>query len=211
MEAHRSTSKLPSQTSSGPESSPAGTQASGALAPQSVGASEPPSSPPCQHPPPPEQHTPYAPDQHASAASGQQLARTSDPQQEESASELHESPACTPSRTDRQRNQKYRPRVTSPHVAAHAASDVSSESEKPDESNDDEDWSTAEPAEEDREVTGDSEGIEDDEQAEEDISINLIEVDIHQKVAGLIRADKCERRCLQGKAQELQSLVSSKV
>ncbi|EGZ14241.1 hypothetical protein PHYSODRAFT_335902 [Phytophthora sojae] len=123
MEAHRSTSELPSQTSSGTESSPAGTQASGALAPQS-------------------------------------------PQQEESASELHESPVCTPSRTDWQRNQKNRLRVTSPHVAAHAASDVSSESEEPDESND-EDWSTAESAEEDREVTGDSEGIEDDEQAED--------------------------------------------
>ncbi|EGZ20012.1 hypothetical protein PHYSODRAFT_387604, partial [Phytophthora sojae] len=86
--------------------------------------------------------------------------------------------------------------------------DVSSESEEPDESND-EDWSTAESAEKDGEVTGDSEGIEDGEQAEEDISINLIEVDVHQKVTGLIRADKCERRCLQGKAQELQSLVCS--
>lgn len=56
-------------------------------------------------------------------------------------------------------------------------------------------------------MTGDSEVIEDDEPADEDTSINLIEVDLHQKVTSLIRTDKCERRCLQGKAQE--SLIYS--
>ncbi|GMF15535.1 unnamed protein product [Phytophthora fragariaefolia] len=70
----------------------------------------------------------------------------------------------------------------------------------------DEDWSTAESAEEDEEVTADSEG---DDSAEADISINLIDVNVNQKVTRLIKADNCERRCMQGKTHELEYLVCS--
>ncbi|KAE9133627.1 hypothetical protein PF007_g3277 [Phytophthora fragariae] len=100
-------------------------------------------------------------------------------------------------------------RGTSPHVESEgirgASNPGSSSSEEPDDSND-EDWSTAESAEEDEEVTVDSGG---DDSGEEDISINLIEVDVNLKVTDLIRADNCKRRCLEGKARELESLGCS--
>ncbi|EGZ29605.1 hypothetical protein PHYSODRAFT_323110 [Phytophthora sojae] len=76
-----------------------------------------------------------------------------------------------------------------------------SESEEPDDSND-EDSSIAESTAEDGEVTGDSEVIEDDEPADEDTSINLIEVDLHQKVTSLIRTDKYD------KVRELMTVYS---
>ncbi|GMF42410.1 unnamed protein product [Phytophthora fragariaefolia] len=87
--------------------------------------------------------------------------------------------------------QQRRLRVISPHVASRCIRDAtnpgSSSSEELDDSND-EDWSTAEPAEEDEEVTADSEG---DDSAEEDNSINLIDVNVNQNVTRLIKADNC--------------------
>ncbi|KAK1945933.1 hypothetical protein P3T76_002981 [Phytophthora citrophthora] len=44
---------------------------------------------------------------------------------------------------------------------------------------------------------------------EEDVSINLFDVDLQQQVAGLISADKCKRRCLEGKAREIEWLTCS--
>ncbi|POM65838.1 Hypothetical protein PHPALM_18392 [Phytophthora palmivora] len=61
-------------------------------------------------------------------------------------------------------------------------------------------------AEADDVVTGESAGSEAE---EEDISINLYDVDLQQQVAGLISADKCKRRCLEGKAKELEWLTCS--
>ncbi|GMF41507.1 unnamed protein product [Phytophthora fragariaefolia] len=103
--------------------------------------------------------------------------------------------------------QQRRLRVTSPHVASRyfreATNPGLSSREELDDSND-EDWSTS--AEEDEAVTTDSEG---DDSAEEDISINLIDVNVNQTVTRLIKADNCERRCLRGKARELEYLVCS--
>ncbi|KAE9068559.1 hypothetical protein PF007_g27642 [Phytophthora fragariae] len=100
-------------------------------------------------------------------------------------------------------------RGTSPHVESEgicgASNPGSSSSEEPDDIND-EDWSTAESAEEYEEVAVDSGG---DDSGEEDICVNLIEVDVNLKVTDLIRVDNCERRCLDGKARELESLVCS--
>ncbi|KAE9005137.1 hypothetical protein PF005_g5600 [Phytophthora fragariae] len=91
-------------------------------------------------------------------------------------------------------------RGTSPHVESEgicgASNPGSSSSEEPDDIND-EDWSTAESAEEYEEVAVDSGG---DDSGEEDICVNLIEVDVNLKVTDLIRVDNCERRCLDGKA-----------
>ncbi|GMF64061.1 unnamed protein product [Phytophthora fragariaefolia] len=103
--------------------------------------------------------------------------------------------------------QQRRLRVTSPHLASryiHDATNLgSSSSEELDDSND-EGWSMAESAEEDEEVTAD---CEDDDSAEEDISINLIDVNVNQNVTRFIKAENCERRCLQGKAHGVYGLV----
>ncbi|EGZ29438.1 hypothetical protein PHYSODRAFT_375757, partial [Phytophthora sojae] len=84
------------------------------------------------------------------------------------------------------------------------------ESDDPDNSAD-EDWSekemSAEEDDEDERLTGES--VESASEDEEDISINLIEVDLRQKVAALIQADACERRCLEGTAREIKWLVCS--
>ncbi|POM79984.1 Hypothetical protein PHPALM_2233 [Phytophthora palmivora] len=70
------------------------------------------------------------------------------------------------------------------------------DSEEPDDSDDD-----GSAGEED--VTGESAESETDVE-EEGISINLLDVDIQQCVTNLICDDVCERRCLQGKAGELE-------
>ncbi|KAE9194952.1 hypothetical protein PF004_g20572 [Phytophthora fragariae] len=75
------------------------------------------------------------------------------------------------------------------------------DSEEPDDSDDD-----GSAGEED--VTGESAECEADVE-EEDISINLLDVDLQQCVTNLIRDDACERRCLQGKAGELEWLTCS--
>ncbi|POM66591.1 Hypothetical protein PHPALM_17525, partial [Phytophthora palmivora] len=87
------------------------------------------------------------------------------------------------------------------------ANDASGEEDvdEPDDS-DDENWSGSEDIEADDVVTGESAGSEAE---EEDISINLYDVDLQQQVAGLISADKCKRRCLEGKAKELEWLTCS--
>lgn len=44
---------------------------------------------------------------------------------------------------------------------------------------------------------------------EEDLSINLIDFDVVQRVTAVIREDECKKRCLEGKASELQWLICS--
>ncbi|ETN22611.1 hypothetical protein PPTG_02498 [Phytophthora nicotianae INRA-310] len=79
------------------------------------------------------------------------------------------------------------------------------ESDEPDDSND-EDWSDVNGSTvEDEVLTGESET----EEEEVDISIILENVDVHQIVVDLIRDDQCERRCLEGKAGEVEWLVAS--
>ncbi|KAE9333530.1 hypothetical protein PR003_g13973, partial [Phytophthora rubi] len=81
------------------------------------------------------------------------------------------------------------------------------DSEEPDDS-DDEDWSDDDGSAGEEDVTGESaESVADVE--EDDISINLLDVDLQQCVTNLIRDDACERRCLQGKAGELEWLACS--
>ncbi|EGZ22429.1 hypothetical protein PHYSODRAFT_249657 [Phytophthora sojae] len=81
------------------------------------------------------------------------------------------------------------------------------DSEEPDES-DDKDWSDNVGSAGEEDVTGESAESEADEE-EEDISINLLDVDVQQCVTNLIRDDVRERRCLQGKAGELEWLMCS--
>ncbi|EGZ20800.1 hypothetical protein PHYSODRAFT_328874 [Phytophthora sojae] len=81
------------------------------------------------------------------------------------------------------------------------------DSEEPDDS-DDEDWSDDDGSAGEEDVTGERAESEADEE-EEDISINLLDVDVQQCVTYLIRDDVCERRCLQGKAGELEWLTCS--
>ncbi|EGZ22294.1 hypothetical protein PHYSODRAFT_330122 [Phytophthora sojae] len=81
------------------------------------------------------------------------------------------------------------------------------DSEEPDDS-DDEDWSDDDGSAGEEDVTGESAESEADEE-EEDISINLLDVDVQQCVTNLIQDDVCERRCLQGKAGELEWLTCS--
>ncbi|POM61367.1 hypothetical protein PHPALM_29626, partial [Phytophthora palmivora] len=87
------------------------------------------------------------------------------------------------------------------------ANDASGEEDvdDPDDS-DDENWSGSENIEADDVVTGESAGSEAE---EEDISINLYDVDLQQQGAGLISADMRKRRCLEGKAKELEWLTCS--
>ncbi|OWZ00918.1 hypothetical protein PHMEG_00027791 [Phytophthora megakarya] len=77
------------------------------------------------------------------------------------------------------------------------------DADEPDDS-DDEDWSDSEDVEADGVVTGESAGSEAEEVG---ISINLFDIDLQQQVACLISADKCKRRCLEGKAKELEWLT----
>ncbi|POM76748.1 Hypothetical protein PHPALM_5979 [Phytophthora palmivora] len=92
------------------------------------------------------------------------------------------------------------------------ASSDEEESEEPDsgepDDSDDEDWSDDDGSAGEEDVTGESAESEADVE-EEDISINLLDVDIQQCVTNLIRDDVCERRCLQGKAGELEWLACS--
>ncbi|KAE9291052.1 hypothetical protein PF001_g19334 [Phytophthora fragariae] len=81
------------------------------------------------------------------------------------------------------------------------------DSEEPDNS-DDEDWSDDDGSAGEEDVTGESAESEADVE-EEDIGINLLDVDLQQCVTNLIRDDACERRCLQGKAGELEWLACS--
>ncbi|EEY66469.1 uncharacterized protein PITG_23341 [Phytophthora infestans T30-4] len=93
---------------------------------------------------------------------------------------------------------------------ADEGSEDEQESDEEADDSDDEDWSDDnEDEEEDEEASTGESGVSDAAEEEEDISINLIEVSLQQTVAGLIQADKCDRRCLQGKAQELEWLVCS--
>ncbi|ETI54794.1 hypothetical protein F443_02466, partial [Phytophthora nicotianae P1569] len=96
-----------------------------------------------------------------------------------------------------------------PTQASTVADASEQDSDEPDDSND-EDWSDADEAsEEDEVLTGENEAEEEAVEEAEDTSINLIEVDVHQLVTDFIRDDACERRCLEGKAGELEHLVRS--
>ncbi|ETP27131.1 hypothetical protein F441_00332 [Phytophthora nicotianae CJ01A1] len=98
-----------------------------------------------------------------------------------------------------------------PTQASTVADASEQDSDEPDDSND-EDWSDADEAsEEDEVLTGESEVEEEAVEEAEDISINLIEVDVRQLVTDFIRDDACERRCLEGKAGELEHLVHKNI
>ncbi|GMF45363.1 unnamed protein product [Phytophthora fragariaefolia] len=83
------------------------------------------------------------------------------------------------------------------------------DSDEPDDSAD-EDWSTGDASIEDEveeALTGESTGSETE--VEEDISNSLLDLDMQQRVSKLIREDKCEHHCLEGKARELEWLICS--
>ncbi|OWZ18961.1 hypothetical protein PHMEG_0006864 [Phytophthora megakarya] len=58
-------------------------------------------------------------------------------------------------------------------------------------------------------MTVDRDASDDDEETDQDISINLLELDLNKKVTNLIQVETWERKCLQGKVRQLESLVCS--
>ncbi|KAG3051806.1 hypothetical protein PI124_g22790 [Phytophthora idaei] len=90
------------------------------------------------------------------------------------------------------------------------------EEDEPDDSNN-EAWSDEESSaqeeeeeeEEEEEAVVDADGTESSVDEDGDLSINLIEVDLQQKVSELIQADACTRPCLEGKAREIEWLLCS--
>ncbi|GMF27002.1 unnamed protein product [Phytophthora fragariaefolia] len=83
------------------------------------------------------------------------------------------------------------------------------DNDEPDDSAD-EDWSTGDASIEDEAeeaLTGESTGSETE--VEDDTSNSSFDLDMQQSVSKLIREDKCERHCLEGKARELEWLICS--
>lgn len=127
--------------------------------------------------------------------------------QQHSADDSHLPPQTEPCTDSCQPQPPSQLRATSPRVCPDQDNARSDESEEVDDSSD-EGWSEAE-SPDGEEAVADSESSSEETEGEQDIIINLMERDVHDMVLSLIKADACHRRCLEGKEQDLQSLVCS--